>query len=185
MTLFRLSKYHIVIVSVYVFVCTYFFFFTTSPASSFALHKNDLGIFFLITICSFVSLIIANYFLRFGRLIVHKKDVFEISFIIFYASILIALPEEIIFRGFIQKNLQTLFQNTGLVIVFSAFIFGGAHVLNGAKNFWPREWNWKLVIMTCIAGFFLGLAYSITMSLVIPIILHVIFVIALKIFIRE
>jgi membrane protease YdiL (CAAX protease family) len=98
---------------------------------------------------------------------------------------LIALPEEILFRGIVAKNIQQYFSNIYITIILSALIFGMAHLLNGAKSFWPKNWNWKLTAMTFVAGIFLCLIYLMTNSLTIPIILHSLLILINKIFIKD
>jgi len=99
--------------------------------------------------------------------------------------VLIALPEEIIFRGFIQRYLQSNISNISVVIFLSSIIFGLAHIPNGARGFLPKQWNWKLVVMSFVAGFYLGFAYFLTGSLVVPIILHALFAVVAKMFIQD
>ncbi|HEY4509306.1 MAG TPA: CPBP family intramembrane glutamic endopeptidase [Candidatus Paceibacterota bacterium] len=181
----RKSKYSIAVVTIWAFVTVYFFFFTIKPFSYYNFNVNDLILFFPIAICAFASLFVVNHFLNFGKITINKKSLVQILLIFFYAFVLIALPEEIVFRGFIQKNLQLIISNTSLLIVSSSIIFGIVHIPNGARGFLPREWNWKLVAMSFVAGLFLGIAYFMTNSLVIPTILHALLAITGKIFIEN
>ena len=99
-------------------------------------------------------------------------------------SVVFALPEEIIFRGIIAKNLSSLLQSIFLAVIFSALIFGAAHLLNGAAGLWPPAgWDWSLAGMTAVAGIFLGILYFSTGSLVLPIALHALFIIGNQVFI--
>jgi uncharacterized protein len=66
--------------------------------------------------------------------------------------LLVAVPEEMFFRGILQNLLETrLGQNTALV--FAALLFGLAHFNKGAS------FNWRYVILATIAGIFYGRAW--------------------------
>ncbi len=179
------SKYHVIIVSFYILFCTCFFFFTELPQKLFAFNTKDLIILFPLLVVSLSIFFAANYFLKFGIVALNKRNLSKLPIIILYASLLIAIPEEILFRGIIQTYLFLYFQSTISLIGVSSLIFGIAHILNGAKGFSPRNWNWKLVTMTFLAGIFLGLSFYITTSLVVPVILHVLFILMMKVFIKD
>lgn len=70
-------------------------------------------------------------------------------------------------------------------ILISSTLFGMAHILNEAKSIHSKNWNWKLVTISFVAGLYLGLLYENTGSLLLPTILHAFFVIALKVFIKR
>ena len=66
--------------------------------------------------------------------------------------LLVAVPEEMFFRGIFQNLLETRFgQNTALVL--AALLFGLAHFNRGAS------FNWRYVILATIAGIFYGRAW--------------------------
>jgi membrane protease YdiL (CAAX protease family) len=66
--------------------------------------------------------------------------------------LLVAVPEEIFFRGILQNLLETrLGQTTALVL--SAALFGLSHFNKGAS------FNWRYVILATIAGIFYGRAW--------------------------
>jgi len=66
--------------------------------------------------------------------------------------LLVAVPEEMFFRGILQNLLETrLGQNTALVL--AALLFGLAHFNTGAS------FNWRYVILATIAGIFYGRAW--------------------------
>jgi membrane protease YdiL (CAAX protease family) len=125
-----------------------------------------------------------NYFLKFGVVGLHQRNLSKLPLILLYASVLIALPEEILFRGIIQTGLSALSINGTVLIILSSAIFGFAHILNGAKGFSVTKWNWKLVIMTFVAGLFLGYAFYSTGSLIVPIMLHTLFVVIMKVCVK-
>lgn len=185
MQLLNKSKYHSLVVLLYIFVCFYFFFFIPFPLSYFVFNKGDIFLSFSIFVFAVGALFIVNKFLYSDSLIINKKSLSQILFIIFYAVILFALPEEILFRGIIQNKIGLITSNIFIIVIFSALVFGIAHLLNGAKSLWPTNWNWRLAILTFTAGIYLSFAYFITGSLIMPIILHSLFIIINKLFIKE
>ena len=185
MNTFNKSKYHIVIVSFYVLFCIYIFFFTEHPKNLFVFQSNDLVLLFPIMVSAVIVFFIANYFLKFGTIGLNRTNVSKLPIIILYASLLIAIPEEILFRGIIQTYLYSISLSIIFSIIASAFLFGFAHILNGSKGFSPKKWNWKLVAMTFLAGLFLGISFYVTGSLIIPIVLHTLFILLMKVFIKD
>ncbi len=97
----------------------------------------------------------------------------NISLAILYA-IVIAFPEEIIFRGIIQGFLLEHIGNTILVILLSSIIFGMAHLFNGGN------WNYKFAIIAFLGGLPLSILYVVTGGLLLPTALHFAFVVVLK-----
>ena len=67
---------------------------------------------------------------------------------------LIALPEEIYFRGWIQNLLERRIGRMGSLLVTSA-VFGLSHFNKRAVTF-----NWRYVLLATIAGFFYGRAWQ-------------------------
>lgn len=67
-----------------------------------------------------------------------------------------ALPEEMLFRGIIQQQMETRFGNRNLALGIGAVIFGLAHI-NNATTGYPEP-NWMYAIMATLAG----LAYGYT-----------------------
>jgi len=68
--------------------------------------------------------------------------------------LLVAVPEEMFFRGIVQNLLQTrLGQNTALL--FAAVLFGLSHFNKGAS------FNWRYVVLATIAGIFYGRAWRV------------------------
>ena len=170
-------KYYIIIISIYILVYFYFFLFTKNFLSYFTFQINDLMTFIIILICSLPILYIANLHIKYGELGFNKKNLKNIIPIIFYATFLISIPEEIIFRGYIQSYLENIFSSNMFLnfigpIFISSIIFGFAHIFNGAKGLKPKNWNYKLLQITFIIGIFLGIAYFQTNSLIVPIMLH-------------
>ena len=91
-------------------------------------------------------------FIRFtpswGRL---QRTAIEAIFIFFF----IALPEEIIFRGLIQKTLQALSGNAVLALTIASILFGLAHLHKRAD--FP---NWRYALLAAIAGLGYGIAFQ-------------------------
>ncbi|MDB5259859.1 MAG: hypothetical protein JWN37_90 [Candidatus Nomurabacteria bacterium] len=155
-----------------------------SPQVFFMFSTKDLVFLLPITICAFIIFFAINYFLKFGVIGLNRKNLSKLHIIILYAGLLIAVPEEIIFRGFVQTYFYSILDAPNSIILSSLF-FGLAHVLNGAKGFRLTEWNWKLVTMTFMAGMFLGFSFYVTGSLVVPVVLHTLFIIVMKVFIKD
>ena len=178
-----ISEYHLVVIVFYFIFCWYFFFFTSNPFSYYSFESKDLITFVPAVLAVFTCLYIANKLLVYGSIVINKIRSLDLAIIIIY-SFVFALSEEIIFRGVIQKYLDNIF-STVVTIVLSAMIFGSAHLLNGARGFYPSEWNWRLAVMTFIAGIFLGITYWMSDSLILPTILHGLLIIIMKLFINE
>ncbi len=79
--------------------------------------------------------------------------------------VLIAIPEELLFRGLIQNLLGKWLRPVPTLIVASV-IFGAAHLNNG-----PRP-DWRYFLLASIAGIFYGNAYYQTRNLLAPAITH-------------
>ncbi len=103
----------------------------------------------------------------------------RLAFAILY-GLLIAFPEELIFRGVILSSLQN-YHATGVAILLSALIFGIAHLPNGARGIRPSKWNWKLCALALMAGLPLASLYTLTGSLLLPTLLHAFFLVPLKV----
>jgi membrane protease YdiL (CAAX protease family) len=178
-------KYHLIVIAIYILVCIYFFFIKDSPSSYFTFSKKDFLLLIPIALFSFVALYFTNKFLHFGVLGLNTETPWKIFLTLIY-SVVFAVPEEIIFRGIIERSINSFSHNMWLAIVLSAVIFGAAHLLNGATNFWPPlGWDWPFMGMTFVAGLFLAFAYIRTGSLVTPILLHSAFIIVSQIFILK
>lgn len=67
--------------------------------------------------------------------------------------LLIAVPEELLFRGLIQNFLRQILGREGLALAIAALVFGAAHLNNGPAP------NWRYFLLASIAGIFYGRAY--------------------------
>jgi len=180
----ELSRYHLFIITLYVIFCP-LIFILTPLRPSFALTDNALQLTILLFLGILASLYLLNPFLRFGRINFSPLKPTTLLWILFYSTILIALPEELIFRGVLQVLLQNHIPATPSVIALSALIFGAAHLLNRAPSLNPRFYNWNLAGASFVVGIFLGIAFALTQSLAVPIILHSLTLIFLKLFVKE
>jgi membrane protease YdiL (CAAX protease family) len=176
------SRYHILIIGIYAFVYIYFFFYSSSPLSHYTFNTSSILSTIIIFVFSILTLFVANKYLHYKTVGLHRGNLKKLPIVILYSTLLIAIPEEILFRGIIQTHISTAISSTLLVIVTSALVFGLAHCLNEAKGFSPQNWNFKLVIITFIAGLFLSYSFYLTKSLITPTILHALFVIIMKTF---
>jgi uncharacterized protein len=66
--------------------------------------------------------------------------------------LLVALPEELFFRGILQNLLETRW-GPGPALWLTAVLFGLAHFHKGAA------FNWRYVLLAAVAGFFYGRAW--------------------------
>lgn len=180
----ELSRYHLFVVTLYVIFCP-LIFILTPLRPSFVLTGDALQLIAPLFLGILASLYILNPLLHFGRITFTPLKPTQLLWVFFYSTVLIALPEELIFRGVFQGLLQSNISITPLVILFSALIFGVAHLLNRAPSLNPRFYNWNLAIASFVVGIFLGIAFALTQSLAVPIILHSLTLLFLKIFVRE
>jgi len=143
------------------------------------------SLFLAVAPCVFISLFVAQKLLRFGTLRFKDARPSKILWTLLYASLAISLPEEIIFRGFIQTALRHAANDILLVVIASSIVFGAAHLSNKARGWKLSMWNWKLAAMAFVLGIYLGFVYDMTGSLVIPTILHSIILICFITFLEE
>lgn len=69
--------------------------------------------------------------------------------------LIVALPEEIIFRGLIQKTLQDRTRSPALAVTIASVLFGLAHLHKGSP--FP---NWRYALLAALAGAGYGLAFN-------------------------
>lgn len=176
------SKYHILVLLIYVFFCGYLIFFSTLEFN-FLLDVRDLKLVAPLALGAFIALFAVNKFLRFAEFSVKKETLARVLLLVLYA-IAFAIPEEIIFRGLIQSYLAYLLPDALLPIIFSALIYGFAHFQNGATSWRPKNWSWKFMAITAVFGLFLGFAFHLTGSLAIPVLLHALFIVFNQAFVK-
>lgn len=89
----------------------------------------------------------------------------SIAVSILITLILVALPEEMLFRGVLQNLLETrLGKRTALLV--ASLLFGLAHFNKGAV------FNWRYVLLASIAGIFYGRAWRARRQLLASVITH-------------
>lgn len=79
---------------------------------------------------------------------------------------LIAIPEELLFRGIIQNFLEKTLRKPVVALIVTSLIFGAAHLNNGPKP------DWRYFLLASLAGMFYGNAYQRTRGLLAPAIVH-------------
>jgi hypothetical protein len=79
--------------------------------------------------------------------------------------LLVAIPEEMFFRGILQNLLETRFK-PWIALVIAAVLFGLSHFNKGAS------FNWRYVLLAAIAGVFYGRAWRARRELLASIIAH-------------
>ncbi len=79
--------------------------------------------------------------------------------------LLVAIPEEMFFRGILQNLLESRFGRRTALLVAS-ILFGLAHFNKGAS------FNWRYVLLASIAGVFYGRAWRANRQLLASVITH-------------
>jgi membrane protease YdiL (CAAX protease family) len=169
---YKLSKYHRSVILLY-FILTPILIVIFRPDLNYNFRLEHIKL--VVPIIIFILI-----FLFFRGIDKNKIKFVKIVLIVFYA-VIFAIPEEIIFRGVIQNYLQSYFYNIIPAIIFSSLIFGAAHLLNAARSIKLKDWNYRLCGLTTLAGIPLSFAFATTGSLLIPTVLHAIFIISLHI----
>jgi len=80
--------------------------------------------------------------------------------------VLIAIPEELLFRGIIQNLMSRVIPSSFWSLLLSSLLFGASHLNNGPGL------DWRYFLLATIAGLFYGDAYRMTRKLISPAILH-------------
>lgn len=180
-----ISKYTLCVIGLYVIMFPLFFIFTPNALRyGYGFITTNLGQVILIIVGTFLVSYLLNSFFHFRKIGWRNLKFSQIVLATTYAA-LVAVPEEIIFRGIIQSTLQNSIHNLLMVAVISSAIFGLAHLPNGASGLHPKDWNWPLVTVSFLVGLPLSLIFAITNSLLIPTLLHAFFLIFLKLFTKE
>lgn len=105
-------------------------------------------------------------FIRLSVLQVSSAEVLKLLFGIYF---LVALPEELLFRGIIQNLFSKIFsggQGNILSLAIASVIFGLAHL----NNFSPPDWRY--VFLATIAGLFYGWTYMQTGKTTVSALVH-------------
>ena len=98
---------------------------------------------------------------------------FTKTFLIYVLKIFvtIGISEEFLFRGIIQNMLDRVMNKWGSLILAS-LLFGCAHLNNGAKSWYPGDWNWTYAMFASIAGLAYGTVFRYSSSILYAILLH-------------
>jgi hypothetical protein len=76
----------------------------------------------------------------------------QVSAELLVTFLLVAIPEELFFRGILQNLLETRLGRRP-ALLWTAVLFGLAHFNKGAT------FNWRYVLLAAVAGFFYGRAW--------------------------
>lgn len=87
-----------------------------------------------------------------------------LSFILTF--LLVGVPEEVLFRGIIQRRITQITGKSWLGLLIAAVIFGFSHFNNGPVP------DWRYIFIASIAGVFYGISYLRSGSLVPAILVH-------------
>lgn len=85
--------------------------------------------------------------------------------------LVVAVPEELLFRGIIQNLLQRTLNKPKVALVLAAFIFSLAHYNNSGVAHGPAP-DYRYLILAFIAGIFYGHAYQKSQNLYPAILVH-------------
>lgn len=80
--------------------------------------------------------------------------------------LLVAVPEELLFRGLIMKGLEKRWRNPRLALWVSAVIFGLSHLNNGDHP------DWRYAVLATVAGVFYAKAFTAGRSFSPAVIVH-------------
>lgn len=90
----------------------------------------------------------------------------SILFTLMITFLLVAVPEELLFRGVIQNLLTQSLKSSQLGLLVASLVFGLAHLNNGPTP------DWRYFVLSTIAGLFYGVCYQRGQSLMSAAILH-------------
>lgn len=80
--------------------------------------------------------------------------------------LLIAIPEELLFRGFMQNALLQKFKHPSFAIGFMSLFFGIIHANNGPSP------DWRFMLLASVVGLFCGIAHYRSQNLTSPVLIH-------------
>lgn len=104
-------------------------------------------------------------FIRYSILKVSLSETFKLVFGIYF---LVALPEELLFRGIIQNLISKILSKTHrfIPLLIASVIFGLSHW----NNFSPADWRY--VFLATVAGIFYGFTYMKTGKTTVSALVH-------------
>ena len=179
----KITRYKFFIIALYAVLFPLFFVLTPHLLQYDLSAVNIAQTLYFFTGTFFVFYLLDSLF-KYRKIGWQKASAVHVVLVSVYALVF-AIPEEIIFRGIIQGFIQDRIGNPFLIILISSAVFGLAHLANGAKGLSPKKWNWTLALVVFLAGFPLGLNYYFTQDLLIPTLLHVSFIMFLRLFTKD
>lgn len=178
-----LTSYQLFIVGLYVALLPLLFIFAQEYLQ-YDYSFVDLPEIASVVIFTFLVFYLLNKIFHFRKLAWQRLSLFKIIQLLIY-SLVVAIPEEIIFRGIIQGNLQNYISNVFILVILSSTIFGMAHLPNDRKGWHPKKLNWEFMGLAFLVGLPLGALFSITNSLLLPTILHAFLLVFLGLFCQK
>ncbi len=135
---------------------------------TFLLGRADVaraGLYFALFVTFFaIPLAIPTHFVASSPAM---RPLSEIGLALLGTAFLIALPEELLFRGVLLNLLIRRWRAHPVrALAIASFIFGLAHANN------PEEPTWVYIVLATIAGWFYGLAYMKTGKVTVAALLH-------------
>jgi len=103
--------------------------------------------------------------LKFTHFHPRLPSVMSVATSLLVTFLLVAIPEEMFFRGILQNLLESRFGRR-IALVITAILFGLAHFNKGAS------FNWRYVLLAAIAGVFYGRAWQARRQLLASVITH-------------
>lgn len=104
----------------------------------------------------------ASGFIHFHAVIPHPGQVVADILLTF---LLIAIPEELFFRAVLQSLLETRVERNWALVI-AALLFGLSHFNHGTG------FNWRYVVLACLAGIFYGRAWRANRQIFASIVTH-------------
>ena len=133
------------------------------------ISRESLLLLLKVLVLALLTLIPAGFVLDFLKWNPDPEKIKILPIAFLLILLVTALPEELLFRGFLQNLLnKTTGLSSGLII--ASIVFGCAHLDNIAGGYGPP--NWRYFIMASIAGLWYGTAYLQSKSILIPASLH-------------
>ncbi|MBQ46121.1 MAG: hypothetical protein CMP10_01270 [Zetaproteobacteria bacterium] len=121
----------------------------------FAIQKQDWKIMSLNLNLATVCIIPAGLLVGFVRWSPQEFEITQFLSLFVGLLLMVAIPEEIFFRGFLQNLLQKSMKNQRLALIIASIIFGFAHINNEAFPGGPVP-DIRYVFFGSIAGYFYG-----------------------------
>lgn len=180
MSLPKLSRYHIAV------LCMYLLLVLTIVTQFPSVLKYESNASWSALLIVGITLLCFFFLILFFRNRESYRVHRELSFILYATgyAFAFAIPEEILFRGLIQGFALASFAPVFSILI-SSLIFGLAHIVNNAKGINPLYWNWQLAGISFVGGVPLGILFLLTGSLLLPTMLHALFLLVSQLFLSD